>query len=186
MRSLGVVSNYLAGPSLGAVKLEGEPLTDPVGASIQRATPGYRGQLLDVFSLTIRARVTSMLPLSLPRLAAVTLLSAALPLVWIVGAHLHLCFDGLEAPVTLHQLADGGAHLDHHSPEQEHSDSDVELDASLRRASKNGADAASIAPNTVQASPGVQSTSFLHAMNAPSCVRTAPRFLQPPLRAPPA
>jgi len=125
-------------------------------------------------------------PLCLPRLAAVTLLSVALPLVWIAGAHLHLCFDGLEAPVTLHQLADGGAHLDDHSPEERHSDIDLEFDANLRRAPKNNIDALASAPTVALAAPGLQSTNFVRTRSAPSSVRSAPRFLQPPLRAPPA
>jgi len=157
-----------------------------VGAWVQGATPGYRGQRLDLFSLTIRARVNSMLPPSLLRLAAVTLLSVALLLMWVAGAHLHLCFDGLEPPVTLHQLADGGVHLDQHSPEQEHSDSDVELDTSLRRAPKNSVDAPAIASSVAHASVGLRSTAVLRTVNAPSSIRTALWFLQPPLRAPPA
>ena len=157
-----------------------------VGAWVQGATPGYRGQRLDLFSLTIRARVNSMLPPSLLRLAAVTLLSVALLLMWVAGAHLHLCFDGLEAPVTLHQLADGGAHLDDHSPEERHSDIDLEFDANLRRAPKNNIDALASAPTVALAAPGLQSTNFVRTRSAPSSVRSAPRFLQPPLRAPPA
>jgi hypothetical protein len=126
-----------------------------------------------------------MRPASLPRLAAVALLSAALSLVWLAGAHLHLCFDGLEAPATLHHLADGGDHLDHHGPEGGHSDPDVEFDTSLTRAPQNGADAPAISARVASASAGVRSTSFLRPANAGSSVRTAPRFRQPPLRAPP-
>jgi hypothetical protein len=127
-----------------------------------------------------------MRPLSLPRLAAVTLLSAALPLVWVAGAHLHLCLDGLEAAVTLHELADGGDHLDHHSPEERHSDTDLEFDANLRRGPKNDIDASATAPTAALAAPSLQSTPFLRTRSDPSRVRSAPRFLQPPLRAPPA
>ncbi len=127
-----------------------------------------------------------MRPVFLPRLAAAALLSAALSLVWVAGAHLHLCFDGLESPATLHHLADGGDHLDHHSSERGHSDSDVDLDTSLTRAPNNGANAPVISARVANASASVRSMAFLRLVNAPSSVRTAPRFRQPPPRAPPA
>jgi hypothetical protein len=122
----------------------------------------------------------------LPWLAPVSLLSVALSLVWLGGARLHLCFDGLEPPVTLHHLADVGAHPDHHSPGQDHSGSDVEFVAGLRGAPKNGADALAISPSGAHASAGVWSRAFVRWANAPSGVRTTLRFRQPPLRAPPA
>ena len=124
--------------------------------------------------------------LSLPRLPAVALLSVALSLLWGAGTHLHLCFDGLEAPVTLHQLADSGSDLDHHSPEQQHSDSNVDFDASVRGVSKISPSAAALATSEAESSPRVPSTTFLLAVSVCSAVRTEPRFLRPPLRAPPA
>jgi hypothetical protein len=123
--------------------------------------------------------------IALPRLAAATLLSFALPLVWVAGAHLHLCFDGLEPPVALHHLADGGNHLDHHSPQQQHADADVDFDTLLRRATENGHHAPAVAPTAAQASMPVASTTLARRVMAPSIVRAAPWFLQPPLRAPP-
>jgi hypothetical protein len=122
----------------------------------------------------------------LPRLLLVTLVSVALSLVFLAGAHLHLCSYGLEPPVVLHHLADVGDHPDHHDSEQDHSDSDVELDASLRGAPKNGADAPAISPSGAHASADVRSRAFRRTSNAPSSVRSALRFLVPPLRAPPA
>ena len=127
-----------------------------------------------------------MRPLSLPRLAAVTLFSAALLLAWVAGAHLHLCFDGQEPSVTLHHLADGGDHLDHHRPEQQHSDADLDLDASIRRAPENDADAPAIASTVAEALSGVQDSVLLRTASAPFSIRTAPWLLQPRPRAPPA
>lgn len=123
---------------------------------------------------------------SLPRLTTVTLLSVALPLVWVAGAHLHLCFDGLEPPVALHHLADGGNHVQHHGPEKQHSDADLDLDSSLTRAPDNGTDAPAVAPTLAHASIGVQDPVSLYTAYAPSSIRTAPWFRQPPPRAPPA
>lgn len=114
------------------------------------------------------------------------MLSAALSLVCGAGAHLHLCFDGLEPPATLHHLTDGRDHLNHHGPEQGHSDSDVGFDASLSSSAKKGADGSAIETRVVDASAGVRSTVLLRALGAPSDARTPPQFRQPPLRAPPA
>ena len=82
-----------------------------------------------------------MVPVFQPRVAVVTLLMAALSLMWLTGAHQHLCFDGLEPPATLHHLVDGGDHEEHHRPESGHLDADVEFDTGLTRASGDGADA---------------------------------------------
>ena len=114
------------------------------------------------------------------------LLSVALPGVWVAGAHLHLCLDGLEPPVTLHPLADGGGHLGHHGPDQQHSDSDVGAEASLTRMAGNSAHTPAIAPVAAHESTSVQPTALPRTASAPIAACTAPWSLQPPLRAPPA
>ena len=125
-----------------------------------------------------------MRPISLPRLFELAVLSFGL--VWVAGAHVHLCFDGQEPPATLHHLAQGGDHLDHHSPEEGHSDSDVEFDTSLTRAPKDGADTPASSASVVSAPAGASIMALVCQVDAPSSVRTASRFRQPPLRAPPA
>jgi hypothetical protein len=122
----------------------------------------------------------------LPRLAVVTLASVALSLVSLAGAHLHLCFDGLEPPVTLHHLADVGPYPDHHSPERDCSDPAVELDVGLRGVPKDGTHAPAITPSVAHVAVGVRCGAFLCTVDAPAVARTIPRFRQPPLRAPPA
>jgi hypothetical protein len=120
------------------------------------------------------------------RLAAVALLCASSSLPWVAGAHLHLCFDGLEPPATLHHLADGGDHQNHHSPESGHIDSDVEFDTSLTRAPTDGGDAPAISMRVANACASVGSKTFLRPTQAPSGACSVPRFRLPPLRAPPA
>src|SRR5687768_10089613 len=51
-------------------------------------------------------------------------------------AHLHVCFDGQEAPLTVH-TADGAVHRDEHHQESENNDRDVELEAALFKASSD-------------------------------------------------
>src|SRR5690606_2637522 len=45
------------------------------------------------------------------------------------GAHGHFCFDGQEAPISVH-LAMTGEHIDHHADEQ-HLDMDVDISQSV-------------------------------------------------------
>ncbi|MBW2281540.1 MAG: hypothetical protein JRG76_14335 [Deltaproteobacteria bacterium] len=127
-----------------------------------------------------------MRPLSLPGTIAAMLLSVALPSVWVAGAHLHLCFDGLEPPVTLHALVDAGAHAGHHAPDEQHSDSDVGTEASLTRAPQNGAQALAVAPVAAHALTTARSVALPRDVSAPIGDRVSPWSLQPPLRAPPA
>lgn len=57
------------------------------------------------------------------------------------GVHLHLCFDGLEAPATIH-AADTADHADsHHHLDDQHADKDVDvLGAMLVKKSGGSAD----------------------------------------------
>jgi hypothetical protein len=57
------------------------------------------------------------------RVALIVLL--AFSVTRLVDAHLHVCLDGQEAPLTVH-TADGSVHNDAHHQEQQHDDRDVE------------------------------------------------------------
>lgn len=47
------------------------------------------------------------------------------------GVHLHMCFDGQEAPAAVH-MADGAVHHDEHHATSSHNDRDIDLfDAAL-------------------------------------------------------
>ena len=118
------------------------------------------------------------------RLFAVAMLSAALSLLG--EAHLHLCFDDLEAPATLHHVTDGTDHANHHSPGQGHSDSDVEFNTSLTKPQQNSADVTAIVVRVATRIGLARSTVLLRPATDGPSIRTAPRFSQPPLRAPPA
>lgn len=69
--------------------------------------------------------------------ALLTLVALAVIAMPASGVHLHLCFDGAEAPSTMHFGEDGNGHSDHadHSDHAEpgthaaHTDTDVELGA---------------------------------------------------------
>ena len=55
------------------------------------------------------------------------------------GVHLHLCFDGQEAPAAIH-VADDPAHNDAHHVEQHHTDKDVEVFDAVMTKSKGSMD----------------------------------------------
>ena len=59
-----------------------------------------------------------------PRSALLLLVAVALLLTRIGGAHLHLCFDGREAPATMH-LEDAGLHHTSPGAGQTHQDLDI-------------------------------------------------------------
>ena len=65
--------------------------------------------------------------------ALLTLVAIAVIAMPASGVHLHLCFDGNEAPATVHFAEDGSVHNDQAAPEPgsqaPHSDRDVELGA---------------------------------------------------------
>jgi hypothetical protein len=126
-----------------------------------------------------------MIVVSLPRLAVMMLLTVALPL-WVAGAHVHLCSDGLEPPLTVHPVADAGDHAGHHAPDEQHSDSDVGSETSLTRTVESSTPVLGAASVVAYVSTGVQSAGLWRMLSAPIGLRTAPWSLQPPLRAPPA
>lgn len=102
------------------------------------------------------------------------------------GAHLHLCFDGLEPPVSMH-LADES--LDHHAPSSTviHHDEDISLVAdAIAKSAKPKID---IAPMLLAAL--LVLLLVVRQTRAPfirrRAIRTAvaPAYLLPPLRGPP-
>src|SRR5688572_20809349 len=100
-------------------------------------------------------------------------------------AHLHMCMDGLEAPVTVH-TADGSIHNDsHHHQEEHHQDRDIEhLDAMLFKA---GVDAEKFNVGFSLPAIGLIPLSTGYPSDSPSSppLRPPSRLL-PPLRGPPA
>ncbi|MEJ0034491.1 MAG: hypothetical protein WDO68_00140 [Gammaproteobacteria bacterium] len=56
----------------------------------------------------------------------IALISLAVMVMPVSGAHLHLCFDGSEPPATFHAIEDGSAH-DDPAVEGAHNDKDVSL-----------------------------------------------------------
>jgi hypothetical protein len=104
----------------------------------------------------------------------------------LTGAHLHLCFDGSEPPLTLH-TADS-AHVDHHAGDSSHhEDMDVEPLGDLLAKSAQlvmlAVLAAAILLLALLAPPWRLVTMDRESLRIP---RPPPRFLRPPLRAPPA
>lgn len=127
-----------------------------------------------------------MIAPSLPRLAVLVLLGVALPPVCLAGAHLHLCFDGLERPVTVHPVADGGDHVGHHGSDEEHSDSDLDLEISVTRAGDKSTAAPAAVLVVARPSTSAPPARLSRAARPPLAVRSAPWSVLPPLRAPPA
>lgn len=100
-------------------------------------------------------------------------------------AHLHLCFDGLEAPTSVH-VADASLHHDDHHEEDGHADKDVDpLVGALVKSVDSDVHF-----------PALMSASILIPLNASAASRAvvrrqatpaaSPFELRPPLRGPPA
>jgi hypothetical protein len=102
----------------------------------------------------------------------------------LTGAHLHLCFDGTEPPLTLH-TADS-AHVDHHAGETHHEDLDVEPIGDLLAKSAQlvmlAVFAAAVLLLALLAPPWRLAVADRESLRPP---HPPPRFLRPPLRAPP-
>jgi hypothetical protein len=115
------------------------------------------------------------------RTLLLTLVVAAL-FVRVAGIHLHLCYDGQEAPATLH-MVDAGLHDDHDT--SSHQDLDVQLDDVLTKSAKSGFNLPAIAGTHVLpfALPGVLHRIAVFTGDTPPHSTTG--FLRPPLRAPP-
>lgn len=126
---------------------------------------------------------------ALPVLACVLVLFAQ-----VTGAHLHLCLDGGEAPISAH-LSAAPAHHDHHSPgpahhDQHHDGAHTDLDLAWvgdvlakPHVAVSGAPPVLAAPwrlSLALASPGPHAPAT--AARPLACARP---HLRPPLRAPP-
>jgi hypothetical protein len=97
-------------------------------------------------------------------------------------AHVHLCFDGQEAPAAVH-LFDDEAHLDD-GLAPHHKDVDVKLqDQALAKTVKH--DLAAIEAIVVWTSTFERQPSSILRASANTPPRPAPLYSHPPLRAPP-
>ena len=107
----------------------------------------------------------------------------ALLILRIGGTHLHLCFDGAESGVSLHQV-DAGHHLE---PAQnaDHDDRDITLaDQMLSKLGKNFGDQP-LPTLLLMIAVAVFLPNRRIAGSAPPPTAASPPFSQPPLRAPP-
>jgi hypothetical protein len=113
----------------------------------------------------------------------ILLLSVTLLVTRIAGTHLHLCFDGLEPPVSLHLLD-----VDSHgADEQAHNDRNVDLPgATLAKASSWLADALFLfaAFSCLLLLPDSRRQPLAISRLTP--LLQSIRLLRPPLRGPPA
>jgi len=100
------------------------------------------------------------------------------------GAHLHLCFDGLEPAAAVH-VADGAGHDLHHE-DAEHVDQDVALfDVVIVKKSESSSDATmAFIAVLLCLVPIVAPRAPLRTLFEPAFAR-APFHLRPPLRGPP-
>lgn len=101
------------------------------------------------------------------------------------GMHLHLCFDGQEAPAEVH-WADTGIHDDAEHASESHDDRDVGFGEGMAKTAKTAVDysLAILAAAFLLSLILVPSAAPLHSRR--TLVPTAPRYFLPPLRGPPA
>ena len=113
------------------------------------------------------------------------LLSGVLLLLQVSGAHLHLCFDGQEPPVSLHVLDSGPEHFPGAAYSQ-HQDEELESGlASLVKKSLSDIDSPPLTSASVVLN-GTSSKSLLEVWWDDSPVPNSITRLLPPLRGPPA
>jgi hypothetical protein len=116
-----------------------------------------------------------------------TLLCAALLVARIGGAHLHLCFDGSEPAAAFHVLDASGHHDDAPAAGAPHQDADVAVAGdALAKAGKSAFEL----PALLLGALLLLALSEIPLRRAPpvrtAAVPSAPQFLRPPLRGPPA
>jgi hypothetical protein len=102
----------------------------------------------------------------------------------LTNAHVHLCFDGQEAPAAVH-VAEHGDHLrEHDRGDGEHDDVDVDVpNQGLTKAFQQ--DLFAVAPH---ATVGIRHAAATEPIAEPASgppSQPAPPYLRPPLRAPP-
>ena len=110
----------------------------------------------------------------------------ALLMLRIGGTHLHLCFDGAESGVSLHQV-DAGHHLEpaQNADHDDHDDRDITLaDQMLSKLGKNFGDQP-LPTLLLMIAVAVFLPNRRIAGSAPPPTAASPPFSPPPLRAPP-
>ncbi len=116
----------------------------------------------------------------------IALISLAVMAMPVSGAHLHLCFDGMEPPATFHALEDGSAH-DFPAATGTHNDKDVSLQSAALAKKHDGARdlsaPLSLAAIIIRMPVTVPVPAFDTDVATPQPLRGS-RIL-PPLRAPP-
>lgn len=100
-------------------------------------------------------------------------------------AHLHLCFDGQEAPATVH-VSEGATHHDAATDSQDHNDKDVDAYGEVVAKKSGDTDSWALAAVFLLLLLLPQARALLQAaaQTPPSAFRL-PLFFRPPLRAPP-
>lgn len=100
------------------------------------------------------------------------------------GMHLHLCFDGQEAPAKVH-WADTGVHDDAEHASESHDDRDVGFGEGIAKTAKSAGDhaLAILAAVMLLTLLLVPSVAPLHTRRF--ALPAAPRYFLPPLRGPP-
>jgi hypothetical protein len=116
----------------------------------------------------------------------IALISLAVMAMPVSGAHLHLCFDGMEPPATFHAVEDGSSH-DFPAATGAHNDKDVSLQSVALAKKHDGARdlpaALSLAAIIIRMPVTAPAPAFDTDVATPQPLRVS-RIL-PPLRAPP-
>jgi len=99
-------------------------------------------------------------------------------------AHVHLCFDGKEAPATIH-LVDGDTHAHDHEADGTHDDVDVDIPSSATIAKAFKHDVQFVAPATRVEIAAPEPYSEAPPVRAGPRLPPPPPYSLPQLRAPP-
>lgn len=115
-----------------------------------------------------------------------TLLCVSVLFMRVSGVHMHFCFDGSEAPTTVH-MADAGLHDDHGPPEPiQHADLEVQFDNVLAKGLKLGLDLPALLAALALGFLLLQSARIVPGGRSVGAFVPLPLpFLRPPLRGPP-
>lgn len=101
------------------------------------------------------------------------------------GIHLHLCFDGQEAPASIHVI-EHPTHNDAHHVERQHTDKDVEVFDAVLTKSKGSLDLPILLGACLLLLLSMRSTGRQWPLDAFYRVFSLPSFaLRPPSRGPP-
>jgi hypothetical protein len=112
----------------------------------------------------------------------ILLLSMTLLVTRIAGTHLHLCFDGIEPPVSMHLLD-----VDAHDGDATHNDRNVELPgATLAKAAATLADALFLFSAVLCLVLLTDTVRHVRSRSQLTLLRESIKLLRPPLRGPPS